>query len=125
MKDFYCFFRSLERRWNMPFSQRRKYERKPYVTPLRYYLTALDMDKLKVKEIEYGGVSVDICEGGLGMITDYPLNEGDILFFKDEIKVNNFIATSGVVKWLQRLADTTYRLGLEFSDVRLHSGGTD
>jgi hypothetical protein len=109
----------------MPYSEKRKYERKPYVKTLRYYLTALQMDKLKVKEIEYEGVSVDICEGGLGMITDYPLNEGDILLFKDEIKVNNFMATSGVVKWLQRLADTTYRLGLEFSNVRLHSGGTD
>jgi c-di-GMP-binding flagellar brake protein YcgR len=109
----------------MPFSEKRKYERRPYVKTLRYYLKALHMDQLKVKEIEYKGVSVDICEGGLGMITDYPLNKGDILFFKDEIKMNNFIATSGVVKWLQRLADTRYRLGLEFSDVRLHSGGTD
>jgi hypothetical protein len=108
----------------MPYSEKRKYERTPYIKPLRYYLTALQMDKLKVKETEYEGVAVDICEGGLGMITDYPLNKGDILFFKDEIKVNNFIATSGVVKWLQRLADTSYRLGLEFSDVRSHSEGT-
>ena len=104
----------------MPFSERRKYERRPYVKPLRYYSTASHMDKSKVNEIEYEGVSFDISEGGLGMITRYPLNEGDILFFRDEVKVNNFIATSGVVKWVQRLADTTYRLGLEFSDIRLH-----
>jgi hypothetical protein len=109
----------------MPYSEKRKYERKPYVKPLRYYLTDSQMDNLKVEEIEYKGLAVDICEGGIGMITDYPLNKGDILFFKDEIRVNNLIATSGVVKWLQRLADTSYRLGLEFSDVRLHSGGTD
>ena len=83
------------------------------------------MDKLKVNEIENEGVSFDISEGGIGMITRDPINEGDILFFKDEIKVNNFIATSGVVKWVQRLADTTYRSGLEFSDIRLRSGGTD
>ncbi len=106
----------------MPFSEKRKYERKPYVKPLKYYLTTSHMDKLELKETEYEGVAVDICEGGIGLITAYPLNEGDILFFKDEIKVNNFIATSGVVKWLQRLADTSYRLGLEFSDVRLHPG---
>ena len=104
----------------MPFSEKRKYERKPYVKPLKYYLTDSHTDKLEVKEIEYEGVSVDICEGGIGMITAYPLNEGDTLFFKDEIKVDNLIATSGVVKWLQRLADTTYRLGLEFSDIHSH-----
>ena len=109
----------------MPYSVKRKYDRRPYVKPLRYYLTASQMDNLKAEGIEYKGVSVDICEGGIGLITDYPLNKGDVLFFKDEIKVNNFIAISGVVKWLQRLADTSYRLGLEFSDVRLHSESTD
>ena len=103
----------------MPFSERRKYERRPYVKPLRYYLTASHMDKLKVNEIENEGVSFDISEGGIGMITRDPLDEGDILFFKDEIKVNNFIATSGVVKWVQRLTDTTCRLGLAFFDLRL------
>jgi c-di-GMP-binding flagellar brake protein YcgR len=101
----------------MPFSERRKHERRPYVKPLKYYLAA--------SQSEYEGVSFDISKGGIGMITPYPLKEGDILTFKDEIKVNNFIATSGVVKWVLRLADTTYRLGLEFSDVRLHSGDTD
>jgi c-di-GMP-binding flagellar brake protein YcgR len=105
------------------FLERRKYERKPYVKPLRFYLKASNMDKLEVNEIEYEGVSFDISKGGIGMITRDPLNEGDILFFKDEIKFNNFIATSGLVKWVQRLADTTYRSGLEFSDIRLHSGG--
>ncbi len=109
----------------MPFSERRKYERKPYVKPLRYYSTTSHADKLKGNEIEYEGVSFDISEGGIGMITHDPLNEGDILFFKDEIKMSNFIATSGVVKWVQRLADTTYRSGLEFSDIRLHSQGAD
>lgn len=103
----------------MPFAERRKYERRPYVKPLRYYLAASHTDKLRAKEIEYEGVSFDISERGLGIITPNPLNEGDILFFKDGIKVNNFVATSGVVKWVLRLADTTYRSGLEFSDAPL------
>ena len=103
----------------MPFSERRKYERKPYVKPLRFYVKAVNIDKLEGNEIEYEGVSFDISKGGIGMITRDPLNAGDVLFFKDEVKVNNIIAISGVVKWIQRLADTTYRSGLEFSDVRL------
>jgi len=103
----------------MPFAERRKYERKTYVKPLRFYLKASNMDKLEANEVEYEGVSFDISKGGIGMITRDPLNAGDILFFKDEVKVNSIIAVSGVVKWVQRLADTTYRSGLEFSDFRL------
>jgi c-di-GMP-binding flagellar brake protein YcgR len=109
----------------MPFTEKRRHERRPYVKPLRYHLAALDIDKPKRDEIEYEGMSFDISEGGLGIITPHPLNEGDILFFKDEIKVNTLVATSGVVKWVLRLADTTYRSGLEFSDVRSQSEGTD
>jgi hypothetical protein len=109
----------------MPFTEKRKHERRPYVKPLRYHLAASDMDKLRTGEIEYEGMSFDISKGGLGIITSHPLNEGDILFFKDEIKVNTLVATSGVVKWVLRLADTTYRSGLEFSDVRSQSEGTD
>ena len=103
----------------MPFAEKRQYERRAYVKPLRYYSAALHTDTVSAREIEYEGVSFDISEGGLGIITPTPLNEGDILFFKDEIRVNNFVATSGVVKWVLRLADTTYRSGLEFSDTRL------
>jgi len=109
----------------MPFQERRKYERKPYVKPLKFRLKASHVDKSRANEIEYEGVSFDVSKGGIGMITRDPLNVDDILFFKDEIKVNNFIATSGVVKWVQRLADTTYRSGLEFLDVRSNSEGTD
>lgn len=109
----------------MPFTEKRKYERRPYVKPLRYHLAASDMDKQKWDEIEYEGMSFDISEGGLGVITSHPLNEGDILFFKDEIKVDTLVATSGVVRWVLRLADTTYRSGLEFSDARSQSEGTD
>lgn len=77
------------------------------------------MDKLKVKEIDCEGISVDICEEGLGMVTDYPLKESDILFFKDKIKVNNIIATSAIVKWVKGFAENRYRVGLEFRMVRL------
>jgi len=109
----------------MPFTEKRKYERRPYVKPLRYHLAASDIDKPKRNEIEYEGMSFDISEGGIGIITPHPLNEGDILFFRDEIKVNTLVATSGVVKWVLRLADTTYRSGLEFSDLRSQSEGPD
>jgi len=82
------------------------------------------MDKLKVKETDCEGVSVDISKGGLGMITQYPLKEGDILFFKDEIKVNNLIAASGIVKWVKGLEYDRYRVGVMFRMVRLHTGDT-
>jgi len=98
----------------MSFSERRKYERRPYVKPLRYYLKASHMDKLKVNEIENEGVSFDISEGGIGMITHDPLNEGDILFFKDEIKVNGFAAKSSTVRWAREIEESRCRVGLKF-----------
>lgn len=109
----------------MSFTEKRKYERSPFVKPLRYYLVASDMDKSRTDAIEYEGVSFDISEGGIGMITPHPLNEGDILFFKNGIKMNTLVATSGVVRWVLRLADTSYRSGLEFSDVYSQSEDTD
>jgi c-di-GMP-binding flagellar brake protein YcgR len=120
MRDFYCFVRSCKG-GKMPFTEKRKYERRPYVKHLRFHLAASDIDKPKRDDVEYEGMSFDISDGGIGMITSHPLNEGDILLFKDEIKVDTLVATSGVVRWVLRLADTTYRSGLEFSDVRSQS----
>jgi hypothetical protein len=98
---------------NMSIEEKRKYERRLFVKPIKYYLTDPHMEELK--KMEFDGFFVDISEGGLGMTTDYPLMAGDILFFKDEIKVNSFAAKSSTVRWAREIVESRCRLGLEFA----------
>jgi hypothetical protein len=96
----------------MSIEEKRIYERRPFVRTIKYYLTAPDIEELK--KIEFDAISVDISEGGLGMITDYPFVPGDMLFFKDEIKVNDFVAKSSTVRWAREIEENRCRVGLEF-----------
>ena len=95
----------------MSFEKRRKYERRPFL-PIRYYLPAPHTEKSK-KIYRYGD-SVDISKGGLGIITDYPLTKGNILFFLDKIKIDDIVAKSAVVRWTKEIENNRYRVGLEF-----------
>jgi len=96
----------------MSIEEKRRYERRPFVRTIKYYLTAPDIEELK--KIEFDAISVDISEGGLGMITDYPFVPGDMLFFKDEIKVNDFVVKSSTVRWAREIEENRCRVGLEF-----------
>ena len=92
--------------------ERRKYERIPHVEPIRYYLTALRMDRLE--KIYNEGVSVDISKGGLGMVTDFPLTRGDVLYFEPEIKINDSKESISIVRWALEVEENKYRVGIEF-----------
>jgi len=100
----------------MSFTEKRKYERRPFVKPIRCYLLDViysdGMEELEKTDCE--GVSVDISNGGLGMMTDHLLREGDILFFEDEIKPNDFIVHSAIVRWALEIEINKYRVGMEF-----------
>ena len=96
----------------MSFAEKRRYERKPFVQNIRYYLPAPYRSKDRI--YSYGD-SVDISEGGLGMITYFPLMRGDILFFEPELEINGVMAKSSVVRWVKEVEDVRkYRVGLEF-----------
>ena len=96
----------------MPAEKKRKHRRRLFVKAIRYYLPTSPMGELDVAHGD--AVSVDISEGGLGMITDYPLKEDDIVVFKNEIKIIDFIAISAVVKWSKEVKKNKFRVGLEF-----------
>jgi hypothetical protein len=105
---------------NMSFEERRKYERIPFVKPIEYSLQDMHMEKLELSP--GNGVSVDISEGGLGIITDYALNEGDILFFEEEIKeeeikISKIAPIAAIVKWAKEIEQNKYRAGLVFRMV--------
>jgi hypothetical protein len=90
----------------------RKDMRKPFVTPLRYSANVLDMRELT--QIHDIAVSVDIGTGGIGILTDYPLEEGHVLTFNDEITMNNITAKSAIVRWSGKVDSNKYRVGLKF-----------
>ncbi len=90
----------------------RRYERKPFVAPINYYLLVTNMGKLE--KINGKGVLVDISEGGLGMITDYPLEIEHILILQDKVNINNITAKASVVKWALEMEKNKYRVGMEF-----------
>ncbi|MBI5188473.1 MAG: PilZ domain-containing protein [Nitrospirae bacterium] len=90
----------------------REYSRTPFVTPVRYSVSVMDVRELK--KIQDTAVSVDISKGGLGMITGYPIETGHVLTFKDEIKINNITAKAAIVKWTGKIDSNKYRVGLKF-----------
>jgi len=95
----------------MSFKEKRKYNRLPFVKPIRYSSTGSNIGEF---ETIHNCVSVDISRGGLGMITDYPLEAGNILIFEDEIEINNITAKASVVRWARKTEKKRYRVGLEF-----------
>ncbi len=86
--------------------------RTPFVSPVKYSVSVLDLHELK--QVNNIAVSVDISTGGLGILTDFPLEQGHVLTFNDEIKINNITSKkAAVVKWKGRI-NGTYRVGLKF-----------
>lgn len=90
----------------------RKDKRTPFVMPVRYSVSVLDMRELK--QIHDVAVSVDISTEGIGILTDYPLEEGHVLTFNDEINMNNIAAKSAIVRWAGKIDGNKYRVGLKF-----------
>ena len=90
----------------------RKDTRTSFVTPVRYSVSVLEIRELR--RIYDTAVSVDISTGGLGILTDYPLEEGHVLTFEDEINMNGITAKSAIVRWSGKLNGNNYRVGLKF-----------
>ena len=85
-----------------------------FVKLIRYsVLSVLDMRELK--HIYDTAVSVDISEGGIGIISSYPLTAGHVLTFEDEIKIKDITAKSAIVRWAEKINDNKYRVGLKFA----------
>jgi len=93
----------------------REYNRRSFVVPIKYFMFVSDGKELK--KIYTTGVTVDICEGGLGMITEYPLKGGDIVTFEDEIKSSNITAKIAIVRWVQNIEGNKYRVGMRFINI--------
>jgi hypothetical protein len=89
----------------------RKYVRKPFVSTIKYSIMVLDTGEWR--KLHKTGISTDISEGGLGMVTDYPFKAGDMLTFDEEILINSITVKTAIVKWSRSEGDS-YRVGVGF-----------
>ncbi len=90
--------------------EKRNYERKPFIKVIRY---SPNQHLIKSNEIAYEGVTVDISDRGLGMITDCPLKKGDILFFEPAMEVNASVIMVSAVRWAKEIEKDIHRVGLK------------
>ncbi len=90
----------------------RKDTRTPFIKPVKYSVTVLEMRELR--RIYNTAISVDISAGGLGMLTGYSLEEGHVLNFENEINMKGITAKSAIVRWSGKLNGNNYRVGLKF-----------
>jgi hypothetical protein len=89
----------------------RKYVRKTFVSTIKYSISILD--KGEWRKLHKVGTSSDISEGGLGMVTDYPLKVGDMMTFDEEILIDSITVKTAIVKWSMAEGEG-YRVGLGF-----------
>jgi hypothetical protein len=90
--------------------EKREYKRRPFVKVISY---SPYQHSGKLPDIVCEGITFDISEKGLAMVTDCPLKKRDILFFEPEIEVNNSTAMVATVKWVGEIEKDKYKVGLK------------
>ena len=89
------------------YAVQRRYERKPCDDPLEF--TVLHMDVSDLKRIRSMGKMIDSSEGGIGLMTEFPLQSGHVLEWHDKHHKGHLHI--GLVKW-SRKQNEHYRAGL-------------
>lgn len=93
------------------FVERRRYKREPCNMPLEFSLSVLDV--YEVKKVVAKGVAIDISEGGVGLITEFPLEPGHVLRFAQAEDPR--IHPAGIVKWTASQGqNTSTKAGVQF-----------
>lgn len=96
----------------MNYEESRKYSRAPYIKTVRYACSIVDQNE--TKKIDDIGISVDISNGGIGMLVDYYLQPGHVVYFNEGIKNNDTVAKTAVVRWTDEIYENKYRVGCKF-----------
>jgi len=89
----------------------RKDVRKTFISTIKYSIMVPDTGEWR--KLHQVGTSTDISEGGLGMVTDYPLKAGDMLTFDEEILIDSITVKTAIVKWSMTEGEES-RVGLGF-----------
>ena len=86
----------------------RKFQRRPHGEKIRFSMAVIDQGATHRKY--FGGVMVDICEAGICLQTDCPLQISQVISFDEELT-----GKSGVVIWSTMVDDQTCRAGIRFA----------
>ena len=92
----------------------REYTRTYFVKQIKFFNSTMTGKKDPVSET---AVSVDVSKGGIGIFTTYPLKEGNVIHFEDEIRSHAVKATSAIVRWSNKINGSRYRVGLQFMQL--------
>ena len=90
-----------------PFTHARSHQRKPHILQ-----TKLSYEEISAGEIVRHSMDViltDISDGGVGLLTNRPLEESQVVRFEDSLE-----GRSGVVSWSLPMAEQTCRAGIHF-----------
>jgi hypothetical protein len=86
--------------------------RTSFAKSIRFSVSVSEANKPKI--VYNTAVSVDVSDKGIGILTSYPLESGQIITFEDKLKINSTEVKEAVVRWSGKFNDNKYRVGLRF-----------
>ncbi len=89
------------------YPMQRRFERKPCDDSLEF--TVLHMDISDLKRVRSNGKMIDSSEGGICLVTEFPLQSGHVLEWHDKHDKGHLHI--GLVKWSLK-QNSNYRAGL-------------
>jgi extracellular factor (EF) 3-hydroxypalmitic acid methyl ester biosynthesis protein len=88
-----------------PNGNMRQSERRPCSKTIDYSVSVLESKERRWLDLK--GKAIDICDTGIGIETDYPLEPGHMMWFNGGMEDK-----AGFVRWCTKL-DNTYRVGIK------------
>jgi DNA-binding NtrC family response regulator len=85
---------------------KRRHERRPFIGTFDYTIRNTELNESQILNLK--GDTVDISDGGMGILTDYSLHAGQI------IEIEGVDRKAGVVKWISMIGGNAFRAGIEF-----------
>jgi CheY-like chemotaxis protein len=86
------------------YEKRRKYDRRPSSLDINFSLTLFNKQGLN---LDRKANVIDLSNAGIGLLTNYPLEQGQLLRFDQNIAYK-----IGLVKWVTKI-DDKYRAGIK------------
>lgn len=103
--NFHTGFRFIE---NSFVKKKRKVSRTPYNQTIKFFMTVIDQGETKRWTLQ--AKSVDISDSGIGLMTDFPLKESQVISFGEDLAHK-----TGVVVWSTMFDSKVCRAGVKFA----------
>ena len=108
LKDEDKFHTGFRLAGNSFVQKKRKFPRAPYSETINLFMTVIDQGEVKRWSLQ--AKSVDISNGGIGLLTNYPLRESQVVSFGEDLGNK-----TGVVVWSTMSDNEVCRAGVKFA----------